>query len=248
MLASSLKTLVQATELPPQWIPDPVIWGNFLEATRRIPFWDNTLNTLYLCVMNIIGTVLSCSLVAYGFSRINWPGRDRLFALTIATMMVPAPVLMIPLYGIFRDLGWIGSFKPLWLPACLGSAYNIFLIRQFFMGIPRDLSESARIDGCSEWRIFWQVVLPLAKPALMVVGLFSFMYVWNDFLAPLIYLTNPEHYTLALGLQSFQNKLGGAELQLMMAAATMMVLPVMVLFFVAQRSFVEGISFTGIKS
>lgn len=247
MISTSLKELTQAMTHPPVWIPSPVHWENYKRATEAIPFWSYALNTLTLCVLNVSGIVLSCSFVAYGFSRIEWPGRDKVFALTLATMMVPFPVLMVPLYSIFKELGWIGTFRPLWVPAFFGSAYNIFLLRQFFMTIPKDLAEAARIDGCNEFRIFWQMVLPLSRSALMVVGLFCFMYVWNDFMGPLIYLTNADQFTLALGLQAFQSKHGGTDMNLLMAASTLMVTPIIVLFFFTQKSFIEGISMTGLK-
>lgn len=248
MLSTSLKELRQTMVLPPQWFPDPVRWRNYIEATTTIPFFRYALNTLYLCVLNVVGTVLSCAFVAYGFSRIQWKGREPMFMLTLATMMIPFPVLMVSLYAIFRGLGWIGSFKPLWVPAFFGSAYNIFLLRQFFLTIPKELSEAAEIDGCSHYRMFWQLILPLSRPALMVVGLFCFMYIWNDFLAPLIYLTEPTQFTLALGLQSFQSQLGGTDVNLLMAAATLMVIPIIVLYFFTQRTFIEGISMTGLKA
>lgn len=248
MATTSLKTLAEAHRVPPSLLPRPIVWQNYAEATAgAIDFLRQLRNTLFLCVMNVAGTVVSCSLVAYGFARIPWPGRDKFFGATLATMMIPGPVLLVPMYQLYRGLGWIGTFQPLWVPAFFASAYNIFLIRQFFLGIPRDLSEAARIDGCSEWRICWQVVLPLAKPALTVVGLFSFLFVWNDFMGPLIYLTDPEHFTLALGLQSYERALGGTEINLLMAGATLMVAPILVLFLAAQRTFIEGISLTGLK-
>lgn len=247
MISTSLKELDQALSQKISLVPEPVQWGNYAEATSAIPFWRYTLNTLFLCAMNVIGTTLSCAFVAYGFARIEWPGREKLFAITLATMMIPFPVLMVPLYKIFLELGWIGSFRPLWVPAFFGTAYNIFLLRQFFRGLPRDLTEAAMIDGCSHLRIFWQIILPLSRPALLVVALFNFMYVWNDFMGPLIFLTDPDQFTLALGLQAFQSKQGGTEMNLLMAAATLMILPIVALFLFAQRQFVEGISMTGIK-
>lgn len=247
MLSTSLKDLPQAMKYPPVWIPSPIQWNNYLKATQQIPFWTYSLNTLMLCALNVTGIVVSCAFVAYGFSRINWIGRDKVFALTLATMMVPFPVLMVPMYSIFRTLGWVGTFKPLWVPSFFGSAYSIFLLRQFFMTIPKDLTEAARIDGCSEFRIFWQMILPLARSALLVVGLFCFMYAWNDFMGPLIYLTKPEHFTLALGLQAFQSKHGGTDVNMLMAASTLMIAPIIVLFFFTQKAFIEGISMTGLK-
>ncbi|MEQ8821359.1 MAG: carbohydrate ABC transporter permease [Sumerlaeia bacterium] len=247
MISTSLKELDQVMRLPPQWIPEPIRWRNYAEATRAIPFWRYTWNTVWLCILGVSGTVFSCSLVAYGFSRIDWKGRDTLFFFSLGTMMIPFPVLMVPLYGIFRDLGWIGSFKPLWVPMWFGSAYSIFLLRQFFMTLPRDLTEAAMIDGCSHWRIYWQIALPLTRPALMVVGLFTFMAIWNDFMGPLIYLTDREQFTLALGLQHFQSKHGGTDMNLLMAASTLVVLPVIILFFFTQKTFIEGIAMSGSK-
>jgi len=195
----------------------------------------------------------SSSLVAYGFARIRFRGRGVLFALMLGTMMIPFPVVMVPLYRIFRFLGdhsgmaWLGTFRPLWVPAWFGSAFSIFLLRQFFVTIPDELSEAARIDGCSEWGIYWRIILPLSRPALSVVALFTFMYVWRDFLGPLVYLQRPTQYTLALGLQAFQSQNGGTSWNLLMAAAVLVIAPVIVLFFVAQRTFIEGIATTGMK-
>lgn len=221
---------------------------NFSGAVRSMGhFWRYLTNTLTLCLLTVVGTVVSCSLVAYGFSRIEWPGRDKVFLVVMGTMMVPFPVIMVPLYGVFRDLGWIGTLKPLWVPTLFASAFNVFLLRQFFMTIPKDLSEAARIDGCSELRIFAQIVLPLAKPALTVVALFQFLATWNDFLGPLIYLTDQKDFTLALGLQFFQSEAGGTQWHHLMAASTLVVAPVILLFFLAQRVFIEGVSMSGLK-
>jgi multiple sugar transport system permease protein len=224
-------------------------WGNFPAAVRAMRHFPRYLgNTLLLCVLNVIGTVLSSALVAYGFSRLDWKGRDNLFGLLIATMMIPFPVVMVPLYSLFRWFGWVGTLKPLWVGSFCASAFNVFLLRQFFRTIPKDLSEAARIDGCSEFRIFWQIILPLCKPALVVVALFTFLGAWNDFLGPLIYLTDEKDFTLALGLQAMKTSQSGAtEWHYLMAASTLVILPVVALFFLAQRSFVEGISLTGTK-
>jgi multiple sugar transport system permease protein len=169
------------------------------------------------------------------------------FAISLLTMMIPFPVLLVPTYTIFRHLGWIGTYLPLWVPSFFGSAYNIFLLRQFFMTIPRDLTEAAEVDGCGRFRMYWQIILPLSRPALAVVALFCLMYHWNDFMGPLIYLLEPRQFTLALGLQQFQSRQGGTEINLLMAASTLTVLPIMILFFFTQRTFIEGISMTGIK-
>ncbi len=205
------------------------------------------LNTVIVCVLGVIGAVLSNALVAYGFARLRWPGRDVFFAITLATMMVPFPVLMVPLYGVFKNLGWIGTLLPLWAPAWFGGAFNIFLMRQFFRTIPEELSEAARIDGASEWRIFWTVILPLSKPVLAVVALFHFLFAWNDFLGPLLFLTRRQTYTLALALQQYQSQQGGVQWHYLMAASAVVILPVIVLFFLAQKTFVQGIATTGSK-
>ena len=247
VFSTALKSLAEATSVPPTVFPREWLWSNFQLATSKIPFWRQFLNTFNLCLLNVVGTTLSCSIVAYGFSRIDWPGRDYFFWVTLSTMMIPGAVLMVPLYSMFRELGWVGTTLPLWVPAFFASAYNIFLLRQFFLGIPKSVTEAAEIDGCSEWQIFWRIVLPLARPALVIVALFSFMYVWNDFMGPLIYLTDERQFTLALGLQAFQSRLGGAEINLLMAAAALVMLPVLILFFIAQRYIIEGISMSGSK-
>jgi multiple sugar transport system permease protein len=223
-------------------------WENFANAIRYMKYFPLYLkNTLVLCFLTVVGTVSSSALAAYGFSRVEWRGRDKMFMVCLATMMVPFPVVMVPVYCMFRWLGWIGTLKPLWVGSFFAGAFNVFLLRQFFMTIPKDLSEAARIDGCSEFRIFWQIILPLCRPALMVVALFQFMYTWNDFIGPLIYLTNQKDYTLALGLQFFQSQNGGTEWHYLMAASTLVALPIILLFFFTQKTFIEGISMTGIK-
>ena len=217
------------------------------DSGRIITFLTYLANTLLVAIFGVIGVVFASSLAAYGLSRIRWRGSKFLFGLTLATMMIPFPVLMIPLYAVFREFGWIGTLMPLWVPAWFGSAFNIFLLRQFFMTIPRELTEAARIDGCSEWGIYWRIILPLSKPALAVVALFHFLYAWNDFLAPTIFLTNPETFTMALGLQQYQSQGGGSEWHLLMAASVLLILPIIVLFFFMQKTFIQGIATTGMK-
>jgi multiple sugar transport system permease protein len=213
----------------------------------NVSFWTFLGNTLTVCVLSVIGSVLSNALVAYGFARVKWPGREWLFALTLATMMIPGPVLMVPLYTIFRSLGWVGTLLPLWVPAFFGGAFNIFLMRQFFLTIPEELTEAARIDGCSEWMIFWRVILPLSKPVLAVVALFTFLGGWNDFMGPLIYLTRKHTFTLALALQSYQSRHNGVQWNYLMAASVVVILPIVVLFFLTQKTFIRGIATTGLK-
>jgi multiple sugar transport system permease protein len=222
-------------------------WSSDSDKSRIITFLTYLSNTLLVALLAVFGTTMSSALVAYGVSRIEWKGRNVLFGVTLATMMIPFPVLMIPLYSVFRELGWIGTLKPLWVPAFFGSAFNIFLLRQFFMTIPKELSEAARIDGCNEFQIFWQILVPLAKPALAVVALFHFLFVYNDFLGPLLFLTEPDTFTMALGLQQYQSQEGGSEWHLLMAASVLLVLPIIILFFFTQRTFIQGISTTGLK-
>ncbi len=220
------------------------------EATgedAHVSFWRMVGNTLLVCGLGAVGAVGSNALVAYSFSKVRWRGRDTLFALTLASMMVPFPVLMVPLYGVFRHLGWIGTLYPLWVPAFFGGAFNIFLMRQFFLTIPEELSEAARLDGCNDLRILWHVILPLSRPVIAVVALFHFLYNWNDFMAPLLYLTKRHTFTLALALQSYQSQQGGVQWHHLMAASAVVTLPVIVLYFLAQKTFIAGIATTGIK-
>ena len=220
-------------------------WTHKGDRGKTITFLTYLGNTLLVALLSVIGTLSSSSLVAYGLSRIPWKGRTTLFNITLATMMVPFPVLMVPLYGVFRSLGWIGTLMPLWVPLFFGGAFNIFLLRQFFLTIPSELSDAARIDGCSEFGIFWRVILPLSRPALSVVALFTFLSAWNEFLAPLIFLTEPETFTMALGLQQYQSQFGGSEWHLLMGASALLVVPIIALFFFAQKTFIQGISTTG---
>jgi multiple sugar transport system permease protein len=242
------------TEIQPRWKNYPealaALGGNPAGAGGNggVSFWVFLTNTLTVCVLGVIGTVLSNAIIAYGFARLKWKGRDGFFALTLATLMVPFPVLMVPLYGVFRELHWVGTLLPLWVPAFFGSAFNIFLMRQFFMTIPEELSEAARIDGSSEWRIFWRIILPLSKPVLAVAAVFHFLYAWNDFLGPFLYLTRKETFTLSLALQGYSSQVGGTQWHYLMAASTVTIVPVVVLFFFAQKTFVQGVATTGSKS
>lgn len=243
MLSTSLKPVEQTMVFPPAWVPHPVAWKNYSDAFHYIPFIKYTLNTLLVCCLGTAGAVLSNSLVAYSFARLEWPGRDVLFAFTLATMMVPFPVVMVPLYAVFRELHWVGSLKPLWLPPAFASAFYIFMLRQFFLRIPRNLSEAMALDGASEFTIFRRLYLPLSKPALAVVALFQFIGHWNDFLGPLLYLTDQDTFTLSLGLQFYQSQHGGTQWHLLMAASVLTVLPIVVLFFFTQRAYLQGVTF-----
>jgi multiple sugar transport system permease protein len=228
-------------------IPHPAVWSNYPKALQTVPFEVYLRNTLTLCGITVIGAVISSACVAYGFARIDFRGRGVLFALLIATMALPGQVTMIPVFELFRNLGWYGSYLPLTIPAFAGAPFYIFLLTQFFRTLPEDLAESARLDGAGELRIFGQIVLPLAKPALATCALFQFLGTWNDFLGPLIYVNDPSKYTLAYGLQQFMSAYGGQWTQLM-AAAIVFTVPVIILFFFAQRTFIQGIATTGGKN
>jgi multiple sugar transport system permease protein len=255
LLTTSLKTGQEAVAFPPTVLPHPVMWSNYEHVLHdpRVDFVRATRNTLIVAALTVSGTLVSSSLVAYGFARINFKGRGPLFALMLSTMMIPFPVIMVSTFAMFRFAGdhlgiqMLGTYKPLWLPAWFGSAFNIFLLRQFFMTIPTELSESARIDGCSELGIFFRIYLPLSKPALTVVGLFAFMYAWNDYLAPLVYLQRPAQFTLALSLQAYQSAHAGVEYNYLMAASFMVIAPIILLYFLTQKTFVQGIATTGLK-
>ncbi len=254
MLITSLKPVDETMKVPPVYFPSHFVWQNYPRAWSYqsdklgyVPYLLYFRNTLLLCALTVTGAVLSNSLVAYAFARMKFKGRDLFFSLTLATMMIPFPVVMVPTFALFQKLGWIGTFRPLWIPSWFGGAFSIFLLRQFFRTIPFELSEAAKIDGCTEFETFRMIILPLSKSALSVVALFTFLYTWNDFLAPLIYLSNQQFFTLGLGLQFFQSQNGGTEWNLLMAAATIVVLPVVGLFFVTQKQFMEGIAVTGLK-
>lgn len=246
MLSTSLKAMRQISRFPPEWIPDPVIWGNYPDVFIYAPMHWYLLNTMTIVIPTIIGAVFTSSLAAYAFARLRAPGKNALFLLVLATLMLPSVVTLVPTYVLFAKLGWVGTFRPLILPPLAGSAFNIFLLRQFFMTLPRELEDAALIDGCNRFRIYWTIVLPLSKPVLATVTIFAFMGAWNDYLGPLIYLGNQAQYTLSLGLQAFV-QYHKAEWGMLMAASTMMVVPVILIFFFAQQNFVQGITLTGIK-
>lgn len=255
MIATSLKPAGQASSGSLSLLPEPASEAARYAAENYRAVWtDESVdfplylrNTLIVAGLSVVGMVLSSAIAAYGFARIRWRGRGTLFTLMLATMMIPFPVLMGPLYIEFSRLGWIGSLKPLWVPAFFGQAFNIFLLRQFYLRIPSELDEAARIDGCSHWGIFWRIILPLSKPALAVVALFHFIFVWNDFLGPLIFITDRDNFTLALGLALYQSKAGNTPWNLLMAASTMVVAPVLVLFVLARGTFVRGVAGAGLK-
>jgi len=227
--------------------PSPFVWKNFIDVFERIDLWRFTLNTTLVAVLSTLGVVVSCVPVAYALSRMQWRGRQAVFILVLATLMLPFQVTVIPLYVIFVRLHWINTLLPLIVPSFFGDAFSIFLLRQFFLTIPDEMSDAARVDGASEWQIMTRVVVPLAKPAIAAVALFNFLYNWNDFFGPLLYVVgNPKAWTLGLALSEFRT-MHHVEWNLTMAASMLFMLPVIVIFFLAQRVFVEGVTLTGTK-
>jgi multiple sugar transport system permease protein len=260
MVVTALKTRPELLVYPPTLWPHELVWSNFRDAVEYIPFWQYLRNTSIITALTIIGSVISNPIIAYGFSRIEWPGRDKVFYLVLATVFIPFPVLIVALFDIFAKLprpvlegwqmtwqgNWINTYLPLVVPMFFGNAFWIFLMRQFMLQIPTEISDAARIDGASEFRIFYQIVLPQALPAVGVISIFAGLFAWNDFLGPLIFLQDESMYTLSIGLTFFKSQ---RELQfsLLMAASTLVVLPVVALFLLFQRAFVEGISLGAVK-
>jgi len=248
MLSTAFKPREQIWIYPPVWIPNPIAVGNFREAMDLlpVPFGRVVLNTLFVTILATMGTTFSATLAGYAFGRLRFKGRDVLFSLVLATMMLPGTITMIPTFLIFRYLGWLDTFAPLIVPFWLGSsAFSIFLLRQFFMSLPRELDEAAKIDGASNLRILLSIFVPLAKPALATIIIFQILWRWNDFMEPMIYLNSMENYTIALVLRTFQN-VRAQDVQYLMAISTLQVVPVIVLFFLAQRYFVRGIQLSGL--
>ena len=254
MISTSLKEAQDLVGI--RWIPTRLAWENYIDAFSfgMWPQW--TLNTVIITVLSVIGQVLSSSLVAYAFARLRWRARDALFSVVLATMMLPSVVTMIPQFVLFSNLQafgfmgskvWVNTFLPLIVPAFTGSAFYIFLLRQFMRGIPQDLTDAARIDGAGELRIWWSIILPMTKPALAVVAIFTFQGAWQDFMGPLLYLQSEKWYTLQLGLRQFEAAAGGSPAwNWLMAASLMVMLPVLIVFIVFQRYFIEGFNFSGL--
>jgi multiple sugar transport system permease protein/sn-glycerol 3-phosphate transport system permease protein len=248
MISTSLKAQGNVYLYPPQWIPNPLRWENFREVLDQVPFLTFARNTGIIVTFVIIGTLLSCSIAAYGFARLRAPGRNLIFMAVLATMMLPSAVTLVPTYIAFNKLGWINSFLPLIVPAFFGSPFNVFLLRQFYLSIPKELEESCRVDGASSFRIWWDVMLPLTKPALATVAVFTFFATYNDFFGPLIYLNDESKQTLAVGLSYFTGSpTVGPQMHLLMAMTLLTTLPSLVVFLFAQRYFVQSIVTTGLK-
>ncbi|WP_078432239.1 carbohydrate ABC transporter permease [Metabacillus halosaccharovorans] len=243
MFATSVKDMGEIMQYPPTFIPNEWNWSNYIETWKAAPFTRYLFNTFLITIFVVLGNVLSNSFIAYGFAKIRFKGRNFLFAVVLATMMIPGFVTMIPHYVIFSKLGWLNTYLPLIVPAFFGSAFNIFLIRQFFLTIPNELIEAAKIDGASHFRIWYKIMLPLAKPAIATVAIFSFNGAWNDFLGPLLYVNDESLYTLQIGLQVFKGQLA-TQWNYLMAGSLLVLLPVIVLFFIFQRYFIEGMNLT----
>ncbi|MCY4071839.1 MAG: carbohydrate ABC transporter permease [Chloroflexi bacterium] len=246
--STSLKTPEQVYQIPPQLIPDPIAPENYSRVVTDRPFGRWMLNSLFVVVVSTVGTLLSCSLAAFAFSRLRWPGRDKLFLVLLATMMLPTQVTLIPTFILFKELGWVNTYFPLALPAWFArNAFYVFLLRQFFMTIPLDLDDAARMDGANNFQVYWRIILPMSKPALGVAALMFAQFKWREFLAPLIYLNRRESLLASIGLRTFMDETHGTDWELMMAANIMFMVPVVVVFFFTQRYMIQGVVISGVK-
>lgn len=244
MVFTSLKPMEEIVRYPPTFFPEKIVWENYLDTIAAFPFWRYARNTLFITVLVVIGNVLSNSFIAYGFAKLDFPGKKLMFALVLSTMMIPGFVTMIPQYVLFSKIGWVGTYLPLTVPSFFGNAFNIFLMRQFYLSINNELIEAAEIDGANHLYIWSHLMLPLTKPALITIAINSFNAAWNDFLGPLLYIQDQEKYTLQIGLQVFQNQ-ATTQWNYLMAGATLVLIPTILLFFFAQRYFIEGMDLTG---
>ncbi|SFH52804.1 carbohydrate ABC transporter permease [Pisciglobus halotolerans] len=244
MVFTSLKPMNEIVKYPPTFFPESIEWSNYTTTVNAFPFFHYMKNTLFITFFVVLGNVVSNSFIAYGFAKISFPGKNVLFSLVLATMMVPGFVTMIPQYILFTKLGWVGTYLPLIVPSFFGSAFNIFLMRQFYMSINNELIEAAQIDGANHIYIWSHLMIPLTKPALITIGIQSFNGAWNDFLGPLLYIHDEDMYTLQIGLQTFQNQ-STTQWNYLMAGATLVMIPTVLLFFFAQKYFIEGMDLTG---
>lgn len=246
IVVTSLKTPDQLFQYPPRWLPERPTLGNYTFLFANMPFVQYSLNSLKVAGLSTLGSVLSCSLAAYAFARMRFAGRSTIFYFLLATLMIPYQVVMIPVFILMRSLGWVDTYYPLIVPWFLGGAFGTFLLRQFFLTIPTELDDAAKIDGCSSFGIYRRIYLPLAGPALTALAIFVFMYQWNDLLTPVIYLSSPEKFTLTLGLAFFKGTVV-TRWNLIMAGAIVSALPILVIYVAAQRYFVQGVTLTGLK-
>lgn len=246
MISTSLKPLSHVFRFPPEFIPQRIVWSNYPDALTQLPFDVYFGNTIFIVFWTVLGEIIVSSIVAYAFARLRWKGRNALFIVVLATMMLPRQVTLIPDFLIFKYLGMIDTFWPLILPSWFGNPFYIFLLRQYFLTHSRELDQAAVIDGCSRFGVFWRITLPMSKPVLAAVAIFSFQYHWNDFFRPLIFLFDQDKYTLALGLRFFQGTYG-TEWNSLMAVSLVVMLPLIIVFFFTQRIFIQGVVFTGYK-
>ena len=246
MISTALKEPGQIFLMPPKWIPNPVVWLNFSRAWNSLPFATFSFNSFKIALLGTIGTLLSCSWAAYAFARLRFPGKDYLFALILLTMMIPGQITMIPVFILMRYLGWYDTHLPLWVPHFFGSAFGTFLLRQFFLSLPSELDDAAKIDGCNPFQIYWKIFLPLSKPAFATLGVLTFLSGWNSLLSAVIYLQSIEKFTLMVGLSFFKGQYS-TNYSLLMAGTLISLLPIILLYAVAQKYFVQGIALTGIK-
>ncbi|EOS7745833.1 carbohydrate ABC transporter permease [Enterococcus hirae] len=244
MVFTSLKPMEEIVRYPPTFFPEKIVWQNYLDTITAFPFWRYARNTLLITVLVVFGNVLSNSFIAYGFAKLDFPGKKLMFALVLSTMMIPGFVTMIPQYVLFSKIGWVGTYLPLIVPSFFGNAFNIFLMRQFYLSINDELIEAAEIDGANHFYIWSRLMLPLTKPALITIAINSFNAAWNDFLGPLLYIQDQEKYTLQIGFQVFQNQ-ATTQWNYLMAGATLVLIPTILMFFFAQRYFIEGMDLTG---
>ena len=244
MVFTSLKPMEEIVRYPPTFFPEKIVWQNYLDTITAFPFWRYARNTLLITVLVVFGNVLSNSFIAYGFAKLDFPGKKLMFALVLSTMMIPGFVTMIPQYVLFSKIGWVGTYLPLIVPSFFGNAFNIFLMRQFYLSINDELIEAAEIDGANHFYIWSRLMLPLTKPALITIAINSFNAAWNDFLGPLLYIQDQEKYTLQIGLQVFQNQ-ATTQWNYLMAGATLVLIPTILMFCFAQRYFIEGMDLTG---
>lgn len=244
MVFTSLKPMEEIVRYPPTFFPEKIVWQNYLDTITAFPFWRYARNTLLITVLVVFGNVLSNSFIAYGFAKLDFPGKKLMFALVLSTMMIPGFVTMIPQYVLFSKIGWVGTYLPLIVPSFFGNAFNIFLMRQFYLSINDELIEAAEIDGANHFYIWSRLMLPLTKPALITIAINSFNAAWNDFLGLLLYIQDQEKYTLQIGLQVFQNQ-ATTQWNYLMAGATLVLIPTILMFFFAQRYFIEGMDLTG---
>ena len=247
MISTSLKTSIEAVKYPPTWIPRPILWRNYVDIWSALPLAQVSFNSAKISILATLGVVFSCSLAAFAFSQLHFRGRDLLFMVVLATLMVPAQVTLIPTFLLFRELGWVNTHAPLIVPAWFGGAFGIFLIRQFFLTVPQELADAAKVDGCNPFRIYWQIFVPLAKPVLATLAIFTFFNSWNDLLGPLIYLRDLKLMTFPVALTSLSGRYA-VNLPLLMATSVVSIVPTLVLFLAVQKYFVQGIVLSGIKA